>query len=172
MKYILSAFLCVILLSGCAAKQDQKPLETTSAPEIMEETRAPLESEPVVKGYPITLYVPNEDATGFLQVRADVPEMEVSEIFMALTEAGVLRAEAKANSLTLQGTRLLLDVNDGFVAQLNGYGTSGEYYMMGSVVNTLLTAYQADTLSITVNGEILETGHSIYDYDLVFCPDI
>ncbi len=172
MRYILSAFLCVILLSGCAVTEDKKPLETTVNPELTEESRAPLESETVISGYPITLYVPNEDVTGFLQISAEVPEMDASEIFAALTNAGVLREASRPNSLELQGTKLLLDVNDAFVAQINSCGTAGEYYMMGSVVNTLLTAYQADTLSITVNGEILETGHSIYDYDLAFYPDI
>ncbi len=172
MRYILSALLCVILLSGCSVKADQKPLETTVNPESIEETSIPLESETVVKGEPITLYVPNEDVTGFVQIRAEVPAMEVSAVFAALTEAGVLKEEAKANSLEIQGTKLLLDVNDAFAAQIGSYGTSGEYYMMGSIVNTLLTAYQADTLFITVNGEILETGHSIYDYDLEFYPDI
>ncbi len=172
MRYILSAFLCVLLLSGCAVQADKKPLETTANPEMTEETSAVQESETAAKGYPITLYIPNEDVTGFLQIRAEIPEKEVSAIFAALTEAGVLKEEAKANSLEIQGTKLLLDVNDGFAAQVGSYGTSGEYYMMGSVVNTLLTAFQADTLFVTANGEILETGHSIYDFDLAFYPDI
>lgn len=172
MRYMLSAILWVILLTGCAVPAEEKPLETTVYPEITEETGSVQESETAAPGYPITLYVPNEDATGFLRINAEIPEMEVSEIFSVLNDAGVLKAEAKANSLEIQGDRLLLDVNDGFAAQLNGYGTTGEYYMMGSVVNTLLTAFQADTLAITVNGEILETGHSIYDYELEFYPGI
>ncbi len=172
MRYILSVFLCVVLLSSCAVQADKKPPETTTNPEIAEEISTVPESETVAKGYPITLYVPNEDVTGFLQIRAEVPEMDVFEIFSALTEAGVLKEDAKANSLEIQGTKLILDVNEVFTAQINSCGTSGEYYMMGSVVNTLLTAYQADTLFLTVNGEILETGHNIYDYDLEFYPDI
>ncbi len=172
MRYLLSAILCVILLSGCSVKTDNRPPETTAAAEITAETTAPLESETAATGYPITLYVPNEDVTGFLQIRTAVPELEVAAVFSALTEAGVLKEAAKANSLELQGSKLLLDVNDGFAAQVGSYGTSGEYYMMGSVVNTLLTAYQADTLFITANGEILETGHSIYNYDLALYPDI
>ncbi len=170
MRSVLSVLLCVILLSGCAVQADKKPLETTAAPDMAEETRAAAET--VIKGYPITLYAPNEDVTGFLQIHAEVPEVDVSEIFSALTEAGVLKEGAQANSLALQGSKLLLDVNDEFVAQINSYGTSGEYYMLGSVVNTLLTAFRADTLFLTANGEILETGHSIYDYDLEFYPEI
>ncbi len=172
MRYILSAFLCVVLLSGCAMKADENPLETTATLEITQEPTTVPESETAVMGYPITLYVPNEDITGFLQINTEIPELEVSQIFSALAEAGALKEEAKANSLEIQGTKLLLDVNDAFAAQVGGYGTSGEYYMMGSVVNTLLTAYQADALFITANGEILETGHSIYDYGLTFYPEI
>ena len=44
--------------------------------------------------------------------------------------------------------------------------TSGEYVILGSVVNTFLTAYDADAIIITVDGEVLETGHSVYDQPL------
>ena len=40
--------------------------------------------------------------------------------------------------------------------------------MMGSVVNTLLAAYAAQSVCISCEGEIMETGHSIYDFPLSF----
>jgi len=40
--------------------------------------------------------------------------------------------------------------------------------MMGSLTNTVLDAYDADSLVLTVDGEVLETGHSIYDFELSF----
>ena len=51
---------------------------------------------------------------------------------------------------------------------MQGSGTAGEYLTMGSVVNTFLTAFDAETMTLTVNGKPLETGHDIYDYDLGF----
>ena len=49
---------------------------------------------------------------------------------------------------------------------LNTMGTSGEYVVMGSVVNTYLTAFGLDRITITVEGNVPETGHSIYDQPL------
>ena len=48
-------------------------------------------------------------------------------------------------------------------------GTAGEYIIIGSLVNTFLENYQDTVTSIfiTVNGEIIESGHVIYDFELI-----
>jgi hypothetical protein len=38
--------------------------------------------------------------------------------------------------------------------------------VLGSLVNTYLSAYQAETVLITVEGQILESGHVIYDFPM------
>ena len=63
------------------------------------------------------------------------------------------------------------DFNDALRQSLLPMGTAGEYVLMGCVVNTFLTAYQADAITITVEGEVLETGHSVYDQPLTFYPE-
>ena len=35
--------------------------------------------------------------------------------------------------------------------------------LLGSLVNTMLTCYNAKTLTLTVDGAVLETGHNVYD---------
>ena len=42
------------------------------------------------------------------------------------------------------------------------------YKKKKSLANTFLDAFDADGLSLTVNGEILETGHGIYDFTIEF----
>ena len=47
-------------------------------------------------------------------------------------------------------------------------GTSGERMVIGSVVNTLIANYEVETVSITVEGDIWESGHVIYDSPMGF----
>ena len=86
--------------------------------------------------------------------------------------ADVLGEGAVLNRLDItadSGSKTLAaDFNDRLPQAVLPMGTSGEYVIMGSVVNTLLSAYDADSVLITVNGEVLETGHSIYDQPLTF----
>ena len=48
---------------------------------------------------------------------------------------------------------------DGIVA----LGTTGEYFLVGGIVNTLLDAFDGTDVTLTVNGAALETGHDVYD---------
>ena len=59
--------------------------------------------------------------------------------------------------------RLLLDLSSDFGSWLSSMGTSGEMIVMGSLVNTFLHAYDASAMKVTVEGQVLETGHQIYD---------
>ena len=68
----------------------------------------------------------------------------------------------------MEGSQLFLDFNAAFSDQLVTYGTAGELMMIGSVVNTFLSAYGADTVMITVDGQIMESGHVIYDFPLAY----
>ena len=60
-------------------------------------------------------------------------------------------------------TRLQLDLSADFADYLSSMGTSGEMMVMGSLVNTFLDAYDASMMKVTAGGELLETGHQIYD---------
>ena len=47
-------------------------------------------------------------------------------------------------------------------------GTSGELMVTGTVVNTLIDAFDVEYVSFTVDGEIFESGHVIYDFPMGF----
>ncbi len=58
------------------------------------------------------------------------------------------------------------DLNDAFAAQVLSLGTTGEYFLVGGIVNTLLDAFDGTDVTLTVNGAPLESGHNVYDYAL------
>ena len=69
------------------------------------------------------------------------------------------------------GGALTIDLSDAYASYIQSLGTSGEYIAVGCLVNTYLTAFGADTVSITVNGAPLESGHNVYDMPLEFYTD-
>ena len=84
--------------------------------------------------------------------------------------------DTKVNSIketkSSKGKTLEVDFSEKFQEALFNQGSSGEFIMMGSVVNTFLRAYEADNMTITVNGNILESGHCIYESSMkAYEPD-
>ena len=113
---------------------------------------------------PILLLIWHSDDTAehFRAYAAEVTEISPEVVTAALTDQ-VLRDGSAVVSVTEDGSAVRADMNEAFSRQVNAMGTSGEYMLIGSLVNTLLDAYGADTVLITVDGRPLETGHNIYD---------
>lgn len=155
MKFLFLYILCCALLTGCNA---QGAAQATTPPPS---TAAATESVTT-----LTLYLPNADATGYDQQQAAVSALDETAIVNALIEEGVLAADVEVLSFRQEGEALYLDLNHAFGTQLRSTGTAGETMLLGSLVNTFLTAYQASTITITENGQILESGHAIYDAPL------
>lgn len=121
----------------------------------------------------LTVYIPNNNADAFIQTEAAVSEITKEVVVAQLINAGVLSDGTMVAALEFDaGAKLLkADFNEPFRRLLQTMGTAGEYMIMGSVVNTFLSAFDADFISITVDGDILETGHSVYDQSLSLYPD-
>lgn len=163
MKKWIAMILCCVILTACGKATE----ETTAHTEMAAlPTEAPVET--TLPGYTLTLYAPNEDATGLISCSWELSELTPSAICDALIEAGVLKEGILFNSIQVEGNQVNLDVNTAFGQYIGAYGTAGEYTIMGSVVNTLLAAYNAESVLITMDGQILETGHTIYDSPLGF----
>lgn len=98
------------------------------------------------------------------------PELLLSE----LVKHGMVSEKTKINSINettseSNGKSLVVDFSQEFQDDLFTQGTAGEFLMMGSVVNTFLKAYDAESMTITVNGNPLESGHCIYEKPMKFC---
>jgi hypothetical protein len=165
MKKIIVLLLCCLLLTSCAAK----PAETTISPETTTEpVTTELTTSPTEISFPLNIFVPDENAENFNTIPTTIDALDANLILEMLIERSMLNEGIALNSAELVDSQLNLDFNQVFLDQLCTYGTTGERMMIGCVVNTYLSVYDAETVYITVNGEIIESGHVIYDFPMEF----
>lgn len=162
--------------------EDTTPVETeapTEEPEVTETpvieataTVAPKENETEPKEEGITIYYGDENAEHILSTQ--IPKQKVTpELLVAeLAKRDILTSDVTVKSFkeTKKGNvkTLAVDFGEKFREILFSQGSSGEYIMMGSVVDTFLKAYGAESMTITVEGDMLESGHCIYDSEMTF----
>lgn len=181
---ILLAILC--LLAGCAAKdpttapstqpsatQSGKPTEstapTTAPPEPTQEATAPTESAPTeptpTDPEPITflLYHPDETLSDYITVEITMDQLDPEAILAFLQEYQVLKDDVALNYAQMDGTQLNLDLNQAFLMHIFSCGTLGEAMLMGSLVNTFFSVYDCESIMVTVDGEIIHSGHVDYE---------
>lgn len=186
MKKISVIFLCCLLLTACGKQggpdvtsSASKTTPTTASTENISipagESSAPTVPESIETttsenaSTVLLVYSPDDNLEGFLQTEVEIDALNEEAIISALINADVLTEDVKVNSTHLNGTELQIDLNSAFRDQILSLGSAGERAVMGSFVNTFLTAYpDANTLSITVDGEVLESGHVVYDFPLEF----
>lgn len=118
------------------------------------------------KSAEIKIYVSNDDATEFVSESVKIDELTPENIVNALVQKSALSSEVqvlKCEEQTVDGVKSLnVDFNEAFGTYVGSMGTTGEYYTIGSVVNTFLDAYGCEKVKITVEGNALETGHAEY----------
>ncbi|MDR1765025.1 MAG: GerMN domain-containing protein [Lachnospiraceae bacterium] len=120
---------------------------------------------------PVVLFLPNESADGFT-VRGELTDGTAQHIVSLLVEDGGLPQGCGILSLQINGKSAVADMNSAFAAAIKETGTAGEYVRLGSLVNTLLTYYRLDSITVIAEGEVIETGHEVYNYALAFFPNL
>ena len=170
MKKIIALLLCALMLCGCTP--EAQPTEPVTEPnEPTEESTVQMatvpETQPEV--LTITIYHGNANADGFETTEFEVQEVSTDVLMAKLIEVGVLNGDVVLGGIKFQDGGIVLNFNDAFGVQLNTMGTAGERMMVGSVVNTFLTAFdKVDKVSILVSGQIFESGHVVYDEPMEF----
>lgn len=144
--------------------QKEKNKEEQSGENSEEQSEDTVSNED--KSVEIQLYVSNDDATAFVSESVRIDELTPENIVNVLIEKSVLSSDVqvlKCDKQTVDGVECLdVDFNEAFGAYVCSMGTTGEYYTIGSVVNTFLDAYGCEKVKITVEGNTLETGHAEY----------
>ena len=113
------------------------------------------------------LYLPNEDVSGFIENTISGNAVSAYGLIAMLVDNGVLPSGIQVlnfHESESGGTRTLsLDLSQGFADHIQSLGSSGEYYVVGSVVNTFLSAFNGDAIQITVDSDSWASGHAIYE---------
>ena len=146
--------------------------EPSAAPEASEEPSAAPEAseEPsAAPGISVTLYKGDDNAEFVVPVECEIAEQSPQAIVDKLFELGVFGSAVTANSFTVDNSNVIhLDMGQDFAAQIFSSGTAGEHIMVGSLVNSFISVFEADAVLITVDGKPFESGHAVYDYALSF----
>jgi len=187
MKRILCVLLVMIMLLGLAAcNKSSATTQPVRNPNVTDPSpvTAPIENEAVatetyevLSEAPIesvsrrlsySIYVPNDNADGFDAVTINTEDISAESVLAELKNRNVLPNAVSINSFYMDNGLIRMDFNQAFANAVCSMGTSGEQMIVGSVVNTFLDAFQAESVYFTVDGQILESGHTIYDFGMTF----
>lgn len=164
-----------------AESVDMTEEESTKEPDApadlpVSETNGRELQEPSASQNLVRIYRGDDAVERMLTDEVWLPEVTADHLVQALKDAGVLEEGVEVNSMEMaekeDGTFIDLDFNQVFLEKLGRMGTSGEYFYMGSVVNTFLQAFEARAVRITADGAAPESGHNIYEgYLYYFRPN-
>lgn len=183
MKKFLSFLFCLALVFSLCACGEQTPPPTTPVPDQVEAPVLPVpedspepsqEPEPsagpsAAPGISVTLYKGNDNAEFVVPVECEIAERSPQAIVDKLVELGVFSSPVTANSFTVDNSNVIhLDMGQDFAALIFSSGTAGEHIMVGSLVNSFISVFEADAVLITVDGNPFESGHAVYDTALSF----
>ena len=121
------------------------------------------EMEAVAQKKEVTIYKIDQESGELITEVKECEELNERIIWKYLVEAKVVPEDSEALSMVKDGEQLQLDVNRSFGEWLRSFGTAGEQEIMSCVVNTYLDAYGAQSIKITEEGQILNSGHMSYE---------
>lgn len=111
----------------------------------------------------INIYKSNANADGFDTETVTLDALTPENIMTALADAGVVSSDVTVLDFKQEEDKITLDLSKTFEEYVGQMGTAGEYATVGSVVNTYLDAYDAETISLLVEGGTWSTGHAEYE---------
>lgn len=168
---VCAVVLCAVILVVGVLLVDTTPSAVEPEPDIVD---TPNENQPETpdaqngegEKQAIVIYIPDEQQENYEPVGTEVEANSDQAIVDALISASVLPDGCEVLSVTQDEAALTLDMNIVFANAMRSSGTAGETSMVYALVNTFAQAYGAETVMITVEGGMFETGHQVYDAPL------
>ncbi|MBS5150555.1 MAG: GerMN domain-containing protein [Butyricicoccus pullicaecorum] len=148
LKKIFTAMLCFCLIAVGVVGCSQEQVEQEKKTEV------------------VTLYLPDDQAEYVEPTECEIKiakEDVAGALISALAEQGALPEGIAVKTFSKEENVLTLDLNQAFEDAVANSGTAGETMLMASVADTFLSYYGAQSLTITVEGQPIETGHAVYD---------
>ena len=177
MKRKLSILLsAVMLLSLTACGPGDASSSTSSDSNAASSSSSASASDPAdssegeVEMQVVWYYHGDENAESIVEEQTELPKgFGPQEVIDLLAEKEVLPEGIVVNEWDIDKDNVMkIDFNAAFNDAVQQMGTAGERMIMGSTVNSLISDFDLDGVSVTIDGETLSTGHDIYDYVLEF----
>lgn len=172
MNHFLSILFYIVMLFNFAATEEIV-VDNKSTINIIEDAEVsdivieePTDS--VLELFSYSIYLPNNNADGFDTKVINTDKISAEIVLNELINYKVIPADVSINNFKIKDGLIMIDFSESFADTVCSMGTSGETMIVGSVVNTFLDAFQAEKVFLTINGEILESGHVIYDFEIGF----
>ncbi|PKM63361.1 MAG: hypothetical protein CVU97_00020 [Firmicutes bacterium HGW-Firmicutes-21] len=161
-KHIIITAILVLafMFTSCFADiQEEESVQEVGKIDTSENNDSKPESE-APERTTADFYIPNEDIDGFVTVNAEF-DGTIEGLIAHLVELNALPEGTSVISFKLEEATASIDLSKPFEDAMNG--TAMEYMLIGSLVNTIIDFYNIQSVSFTVEGNILDTGHNIYN---------
>ncbi len=167
MTKIIAALMLVLMtlvVAGCDKDNNQQSNKSTNTV-VENKTEKPAEEKIKIK-----VYFPNSDATKLVAVDKTVKVAGTTKYKAAMDAlmegtddsklTTVIPKQAKLLGVTVSGDTAKVDFDKGLIKHFNG-GSTGEEFLVGSIVNTLTEFPEIKKVQITIDGRNVETlkGH-------------
>ena len=172
-KYVLGILTVVVLMFGitaCGKTTESTPEQNATQEEQKEDQDNDTSDQDVNQDgqneQDQTQQEQNKDVSGFDKKEVSLEAITPETVLSQLAAAGVLPSDTTVLSFTKKekdGEQVIdLDLSEKFGTYIKEMGSSAEYLVIGSICNTYLDVYHCAKIHITVNGEMLATGHAEY----------
>lgn len=166
-KRFIAMFVLLIILMLAACSNTTQNVTDAEDEELSFGEITVMNEEEDTEKIEVTIYYGNGASQELNTEIVSLDELSAENLIDALGRHNIVSLGTKVNSFEEQGIddtkALSLDMSKTFREYLRTMAKEGENVILSSVAATFLEAYGADSIMITVDGEVIETEHAVYE---------